>query len=364
MKRNMRRLLCGLLAALALTGGALALSSKDSLITLSYLTQQFLPKVLEEGELAANERLDKAYDEARDDLDKVQEDLLDQASGEDGLYSGSLALRDWSDGQMIEASTGSGFLMDVGTAIVSHNGAVVDVTNGAEVASGSTLTAGHRYLVGEDTTAQVTVLSGAARLGVEGSYTRTGGKKDPTPFYDVSQLDWYYAPVAYVYDNGLFAGMSEHEFGPASVMSRAMVMTVFYNLAGAPKREMELATATFADVPEGSWFTPYVSWAATQGITAGTSETTFSPDLKINREQMVVLLYAFGSGYLEMELEARADLTAYEDYDSISEWARDAMSWAVAEGITGANTTTLNPRGEADRAAVAAMLKVFSEQVR
>ena len=363
MKKTLRRLLCGFLAVLLLTGRALALSSKDTLITLSYLTQLFLPQALDAGEEAAGERLQDAYDEASDDLDKVQEDLLEQASGENGLYSGSLALRDWSDGQVIQAATGSGFLLGAGKAAVSHNGAVIDVTEGAEVPAGTALTAGHRYLVGEDTTAQVTILSGAAQLGVEGSYTRTGGKKNPTPFYDVSQLDWYYAPVAYVYENGLFAGMSEHEFGPSSVMSRAMVMTVFFNLAGAPMREMEGATATFEDAPEGAWFTPYVRWAATQGITAGTGPTTFSPDLKINREQMVLLLYAFGVGYLEMDLSARADLTVYEDHESVSVWARDAMSWAVAEGIIGSGTT-LNPRGDADRATVAAMLKVFSEEVR
>jgi len=362
MKRNLRRLLCGSLAAVLLCGGAVALSSKDSLITLSFLTQTFLPQLLDEGEEIAEKRLEKAYAEGEKDLDEVQESLLEQASGEEGLYSGSLALRDWSDGQLIEAATGSGFFMGQGTAAVSHNGALIDVTDGSEVPSGSRLTAGHRYLVGEDTTAQVTILSGAAQLGVEGSYTRGAGKKNPTPFYDVSQLDWYYAPVAYVYENGLFAGMSEHEFGPASVMSRAMVMTVFYNLAGAPSREMDRATAVFDDVPEGSWFTPYVRWAATQGITAGTGPTTFSPDLKINREQMVVLLYAFGEGYLGLDLTDRADLTTLADYANVSEWARDAMSWAVAEGIV-SRDAPLNPRGEADRAAVAAMLKIFSEEV-
>jgi len=366
MKKILRRMLCGLLTAVLLMGGAWALSSEDSLITLSYLKDIFLPEVLEAGGEAAEEMLQDTYDDAMKDLDRVQDDLLEDALGDDGtLYSETLTLRDWSDGQMIALSTGAGFLMQEGTADLWHDGVVIDVTEGIEVPSGSRLIFGHRYLVGEDTDAEITVVSGAARLGVQGEYTKEKGIKKPTPFYDVCRTDWYYDAVNFVVKEGLFAGMSEHEFGPSSVMSRAMVMTVFYNLAGCPSKEMAQATATFDDVQEGVWFTPYVRWAATQGITAGTSATTFSPDLKINREQMVLLLYAFAIGYLDLDLDERADLTVYEDMDSISIWARDAMSWAADMGIiesVHADRLVLNPRGEADRATVASMLQVFVEE--
>lgn len=366
MRRMLRRTLCALLAVSILGCGALALSSKDSLITLRYLAEILLPEALEQSGEVAEEMLQDTYDDAFDDLDRVQDDLMEDALGENGtLYSETLVPRDWSDGQMIKLSTGSGFLMQEGTAELWHDGAVIDVTQGTEVSSGEKLVFGHRYLVGEDTDAEITVLSGAARLGIQGEYSKEKGIKHPTPFYDVCRSDWYYDAVNFVVEEGLFAGMSEHEFGPASVMSRAMVMTVFYNLAGCPKREMDQATAAFADVQEGVWFTPYVRWAATQGITAGTGPDTFSPDLKINREQMVLLLYAFSIGYLDLELDERADLAAFEDKDSISAWAQDAMAWAVEMGIVESvypDRMVLNPRGDADRATVAMMLQVFVEE--
>lgn len=364
MKKTLRRVLCAALAVMLLAGGAYALNVGDSLISLSYLTETFFPQAVTAGKQEAGQQLQQTYSEARQELDAVQKELLGLAAGEEGLYSAVLSPKNWSDGDVIALPTGAGFLMQEGTAALSHQGVVVDVTEGAEVASGSKLKANHRYLVGEDTVAKVTVLSGAARMGVQGNYTYTPGRSDPTPFYDVCQTDWYYGAVGFVYQNGLFAGMSEHEFGPDTVMNRAMVMTVFYNLAGAPADQMAAAQASFSDVPEDAWFAPFVKWAAAQQITAGTSPTTFTPGQLINREQMVTLLYSFASRYLGLELTARQDLSAFSDAATISAWAQEPMSWAVAEGIIGSASSSgmvIAPHAEADRATVASMLSVFSE---
>jgi len=368
MKKRMNRALSVLLVLALFTGGAYALSSGDSLISLSYLTDVFLPRTAEAIKETVAELFDDTYEDAKDDLDDVQKDLLEQANENGGeKYSAVLAPRDWSDGEVLTLPTGSGFLMQEGTAAVSHNGSFVDVTEGTEVASETVLKAGHRYVVGEDTQASITIISGAARAGIQGTYTYRAGKDDPTPFYDVCWTDPYYEAVNYVYNKGLFAGMSTHEFGPSTVMNRAMVMTVFYNLGGASEEEMDEARAsdiTFSDVPADAWFARFIRWAVIQKVSAGTSATTFTPGQLINREQMVTLLYSFATNYLGMNLKSRADLSAYADADSMSSWAREPMSWAVAEGIitpeTG-ETMLLNAYGMADRATVAAMLQAFGE---
>ena len=227
MKKFTSRAVSALLLAALLIGGAHALSAGESLISLGYLNDVFFPRVTTAVSDAIDAILGDPAEDAQKDLDKVQQDLLDLVE-ENGRerYSAALSLRDWSDGEVIGLPTGSGFYMQEGTAAVSHNGTFIDVTEGTEVGSETVLKAGHRYLVGEDTQAGVTVLSGAARAGVQGVYTYCAGKESPTPFYDVSWLDPYYEAVNYVYGKGLFAGMTEHEFGPSTVMTRAMVMTV------------------------------------------------------------------------------------------------------------------------------------------
>ena len=96
-----------------------------------------------------------------------------------------------------------------GTGELAHSGAVIDVTDGTTVPSGTRLTAGHRYLVGEDTSAALAVRSGVMYLGLQGSYTFTDSGKQSLPFVDVAQGDWYESAVEYAYTNGLFSGTSE-----------------------------------------------------------------------------------------------------------------------------------------------------------
>lgn len=350
-----------LLALAVLAGGAYALNSGDSLISLSYLTNTFFPQAVEAGETAANAALDQTYQDA---VAALNGDTSEGASA--GLVSATLQPREWSDGQVITLSTGSGALPVQGTVSVTHSGAVVDVTAGTEVTSGSLLTTGHRYLVGEDTTAKLTVLSGWASLGVQGSYAVSGGSSTATPFADVSQRDWYYSSVSYVYQHKLFSGMEEHIFGPSQPMTRAMLMTVLYQMAGAPAQEMANANVILTDVPSDAWFAPYVRWGVAQKIASGTGGYTFSPNSQVTREQVVVLLYSFAGGYLGQNVGQTADLSGYQDYSQVSSWAVQAMSWAVANGVVSGSSSGgalyLNPQYNANRAEVAAMLRSFAEK--
>lgn len=365
MKKSATRLLCAVGVLVLMACGALALSSGDSLVTLSYLKNTFFPSAVETGAAAANAKLQETYDSAKGTLDDLQKGYL--AGGASGvLYSTSLQARNWNEGAVVELPTGAGVLMLAGGVTVSHSGAVIDVTAGTEVASGSRLTANHRYLVGEDTTAQMTVLSGTAQMGVQGNYQVTDEGANTTPFYDVCRTDWYYAPVNYVYENSLFSGMDENHFGPSSAMNRAMLMTVLYRMAGSPASQLQSASISFADVPNSAWYSAYVKWGAAQGITAGTGTNTFSPEQQVTRQQVVVLLYSFADNYLGLNLADGADLSGYQDLSEANDWAREALSWAVAEGVissSSANAMTLSPQKNANRAEVATMLRAFSEKI-
>ncbi len=366
--RNLLRPLILTLVAAVLAAAALAAASGDGPVSLSYLTQVFFPQAQEQGEKAVDDALGLTYDAAADKLERLQQELLG-AGGQQGggLYSATLQPRNWYDGQTIGLSTGGGVLMLKGAATVAHNGVVVDVTDGVEVPNGGALAENHRYLVGEDTLAAVMILSGYATLGVQGEYALSGGKEDPMPFLDVKQTDWYYDSVCYVYENKLFSGMGDGLFGPGQPMTRAMLMTVLYQMAGAPQAELEAAGVSLTDVPDSAWYAPYVKWGVAQGVASGTGDGGFTPDGQVTREQVVVMLYSFASRYLGREMGEGADLSGYADHGQVSSWAAGAMAWAVAQGVVSGSTDgvsmTLNPGHSANRAEVAAMLRAFAEKI-
>ena len=357
---KMRRAAAALGAGVLLTSAALALGQGDSLISLSYLNETFIPTIVAQGAKMEKEMLDQAYDAAVDELEQVE---MQPDGGEDGMYSADFSSRAFSRGDHIKLSTGSGFLHLSGQAVVSHDGAVIDVTEGVEVPSGSELEKGHRYLVGEETQMLVVVKSGLVRAGIQGSYDWNRSQEKAAPFIDVSVDDWYCTAVDYAYFNGLFAGMGDDQFSPASNMDRSMMMTVLYHLAGSPEEELKAADATFTDVPSNQWYFTFVSWAAEQGVSAGTGDGKFSPGQSVTREQVVVLLYNFATNYMGMTLEERTDITDSTDYEEIAFWSQDAMSWAVASGVTAQNSAgELEPGRSASRAEVASMLMNFSQR--
>lgn len=363
MKKRMIRLLCaaGVLAAMAC--GAWAVTSPDGLVSLSYLNNTFLPSAVEKGTTAAYHKLQQTYDSAKATLDALAG--KDTSGGSKQEESAVLAPKSWGEGDTVTLPTGSGALLLEGTVRVTHAGAVVDITAGGEVASGQTLKENHRYLVGEDTSAVFTMDSGLAKVGVQGSFEKTESGEKAAPFTDVSRSDWYSSAVDYVYFQQLFSGTGDGLFSPMASMDRAMIVTVFYNMAGAPQGEMDASTAVFSDVPAGQWYAPYVSWAADQGVTAGTGEDTFSPEQAVTRREAVALLYSFGTNYLGLELTERADLTPYEDAAAVASWGGEAVAWAVGAGLlssSDADLMLLSPDESATRAQVAVMLQNFAEK--
>ena len=184
-------------------------------------------------------------------------------------------------------------------------------------------------------------------------------------FHDLDRNAWSYDGIAYCVARGLMSGTDTHTFSPGGVTTRAQLVQVLYNLAGEP--DMTGVTTPFADARSG-WYRDAVAWAYRTGVVSGTSDTTFSPDQAVTREQIAVILMAFAAQVPGAERPAApADLAAFPDGAQVSGWARDAMADAVALGVLGGaevnGTLWLRPQGQATRAEVATVLAGFGRSV-
>ena len=183
-------------------------------------------------------------------------------------------------------------------------------------------------------------------------------------FHDLDRNAWSYDGIAYCVARGLMSGTDTHTFSPGGVTTRAQLVQVLYNLAGEPA---VTGTTPFTDLTNG-WYQDAVLWAYQTGVVSGTSDTTFSPDQAVTREQIAVILMAFAAQVPGAERPtAPADLAAFPDGAQVSGWARDAMADAVALGILGGaevnGTLWLRPQGQATRAEVATVLAGFGRSV-
>lgn len=181
------------------------------------------------------------------------------------------------------------------------------------------------------------------------------------PFTDVPTNAWYYDSVVYVYENELMNGVSATEFEPEEAVTRAMLVTVLHRLAGKPETEAELP---FTDVPADAYYADAVRWALEQEITNGVSATKFEPEENLTREQLATFVYRYAKK-AELDVSAKGDLTAFPDADKISDYALEAMQWAVGFGLINGDKsaagTFLLPQGDATRAQIAAILMRFVE---
>ena len=181
------------------------------------------------------------------------------------------------------------------------------------------------------------------------------------PFTDVSENDWFYADVAYVYANGLMAGTSMITFSPNVTTTRGMIVTILYRLEGEPTLS---GICPFDDVKSGSYYEKAITWAAAKGIVSGYGSDLFGPDDPITREQMAVILFRYAH-YKGLDVSAGEDtnILSYNDALDISEYAFPAMQWICGESILNGSDGNLMPRGSATRAQVAAILHRFCENI-
>ena len=182
-----------------------------------------------------------------------------------------------------------------------------------------------------------------------------GGVNCPSlRFNDILSGDWYHPDVDFVVSRHLMGGTGECTFEPESPMTRSMLVTVLWRYEGEPAEGSNIFTA----VQGGQWYTDAIAWAALNKIVGGMGGGLFVPEGKITREQMAAILYRYAErkGY---NVSARANLSGFPDAGDVSDWAEDAMQWAVANGFIGGSEGRLIPGGNAIRAQVAAILHRF-----
>lgn len=180
------------------------------------------------------------------------------------------------------------------------------------------------------------------------------------PFVDVNKSDWYYESVKFAYENKLFAGISDTEFAPHNLMTRAMLVTVLYRAEGEPAVNKSIP---FADVDTDAYYSNAVVWAQQTGIVNGITENEFAPDNNISREQIAAIMYRYAKykGY-DVSVGESTNILSYTDAESISEYAIPAMRYAAGAGLMkGTTESTLNPLDNATRAEIATILQRFIE---
>lgn len=189
-------------------------------------------------------------------------------------------------------------------------------------------------------------------------------------FRDMPAPDnWAHAGLDYCIYSGYINGLSATTVDPSGTCTRAQLVCILYRIQGEPKvvegYELAKLRAPFDDVPRGQWYTNAILWAKLTGIVNGTSATTFDPSGQITREQLAAILYRYTAKYAPDATGNAASLAAYPDAGSVSAYARDAMAWAVGngliKGLPHGKTDYLEPGGSTTRAQVATILMRYEQ---
>ena len=181
-----------------------------------------------------------------------------------------------------------------------------------------------------------------------------GGDQCPTKgFTDVDQSRYYHEAVDQLYTDGIMIGYNDTTYGIDQSMTRGMVITALYRMAGSPE---VTGTATFTDLRKGAYYETAVIWAEENGIAQGYNQATFAPDQNVSRQQMAAFLYRYAK-LQGMDVSGQNDLSGYQDSSDVSPYAKTAVAWAVDAGIIkGYSKDALAPKGDLLRQQCAAML--------
>lgn len=184
--------------------------------------------------------------------------------------------------------------------------------------------------------------------------------------YDMWDLkpNWARPAISYALSNGYMSGMGSNHFDPSGTVTRAQLAQVLYNRAGSP--ETDLSENVFSDVDTSKWYASAVTWCQQKQIISGITPTEFAPDAPVTREQVCAMVRNFYSGYLgnTPEQSPEDEMAQYNDWNRVSDWAKDAVSWAHETGfMSGTSGTTLSPGGRTTREQLAQFLFNFDRNV-
>jgi len=335
-------LFCAAPAALAGNAGTVT----DPLASLSYITDTFIPTLLSEFKASVASKLGTVHDEAEAKLDSAYDSAVMRLGAPGYTLSDSFTAIDLENGGTVSMLTGGMFTLTSGTAKVTvTKGTVINISTGEEVPSGTALTPYQRYFCAEDTEAVFTA-SGNASCLVDGYYsTKSTVPPISTSFSDVQEGVWFYNAVHYCVNTGLFEGMGDGTFAPASNMNMAQLLQILYRMAGG-------------DTSNSSpyWYSAAFDWSVRAGLI---TEAEFSPTANVTREYFIKMFYACASYIGRYDMSPRADITSATDFDKIDSSNYDAISWAVATGIivgTDSSSLTIDPDVHVNRATVCQMI--------
>lgn len=177
------------------------------------------------------------------------------------------------------------------------------------------------------------------------------------PFADVNAHAWYYTDIRFVNDCGYMVGDNTMNFAPNDDISRAMFITILYRMSGAK----DIGVSSFADVPDNTWYTNSIYWAEQNQIIKGTATSTYSPDIPITREQLVTLLRRYIEViHPDIVSEIKSTQT-FNDYDTVSDYAKEAVDWAISNSLLIGINQQLKPQDTVTRAETATILMRYSK---
>ena len=177
-------------------------------------------------------------------------------------------------------------------------------------------------------------------------------------FDDVKETDWYFESIRFANFYHLMSGVSETEFAPMNNLTRGMLVTILYRLEGEP----ESSDSTFADVEKGMWYSNGIAWAAENKVVNGIGDNKFAPNSNITREQIALIMYNYSKLH-SLDTTETKSVEMFKDATYVSEWAKDAVEWAVGAGLlSGKGDGVLDPKGNATRAEIATILMRYVEK--
>ena len=177
---------------------------------------------------------------------------------------------------------------------------------------------------------------------------------------DIKGSDWFYEAADYVLSNGLMTGTSNTTFTPNGALTRGMLVTVLYRMAGSPKVEGKVSEK-FSDCTDGSWYADAVLWASANKVVDGYEDGTFKPTKSITRQEMAKVLY----GYDKIGGKTAEGITeklTYTDLDAIADWALEAVTYCTAEKYLAGSNGAFSPKGTATRAMGAKVLMNMTKE--